>query len=89
MIEDEIRTKGLIPAPAALDAAVLRHARKQVERRVFWLDNRLLRFAAGYIPFWDWGLIAAALFRGERIRIRPIMPGLVPFMPAITIGDTK
>ena len=89
MIEHEIRKKGLIQAPGALDAAVLRYARKNVAEPLDWLDNALLVRIAGYVPLLDWALIAAALLSGKRMRITPIVPGLVPFMPGLTIGDTK
>ena len=89
MIEHEIRKKGLIQAPGALDTAVLRYARKNVAEPLDWLDSKVLVRIASYVPFLDWALFAAALLSGKRMRITPIIPGLVPFMPGLTIGDTR
>ena len=89
MFENEIREKGVIQAPVALDAAILRHARKKADGYMAWLDNPVLRHAVGYVPLLDLGLFAVALLRGKRVRITPVIPGFLPFMSGLTIGDSK
>lgn len=76
MFEDEIRKKGLVRAPDALTEPILRHARDQVSHEFHWLDVPLLRIVAGFVPFFDWAILATALVRGERVQILPVAPGL-------------
>jgi hypothetical protein len=89
MIENEIKKKGVISAPASLDAAVLRHAHERAENPISWLDDPWLRFVAGYVPFLDWGLLVASLFQGETIQVTPNVPGLVLVQRGIKLGEQK
>jgi hypothetical protein len=89
MTENEIKKMGLVVAPASLDDAVLRHARERAENPITWLDDPWLRFAAGYVPFLDWGLLVASLFQGRQIHVVPNVPGLMLVRQGIKLGELK
>jgi len=89
MIENELKNKGLRSAPASLDGPILEHARGRAENPITWFDDPWLRFAAGFVPFLDWALLAASFFQGRHIQITPTVPGLVLVQQGIKLGDLK
>ena len=88
-MEREIREKGVISAPTALDDVVLRHARNVVNRPTSWLDNEWLRFAAGFVPFLDLALMVSVVVRGKRFLVIPEPPGLAPFRAGLKLGGLR
>ena len=77
MFEEELRQKGLLRAPERLDAPVMHYARDRSVRGASLLESPWVWRAAGFVPLLDWALFIAALLRGQRIRIVPVMPGII------------